>query len=412
MLMIGLAGGAVCVYTLVEQRNREVQSLRKEVLSEKKGNDRTSRELAERQRQLAAEASRVEKELAALNARVISLDELQNENSILKRDLHNLDIGFRKLKLDRDAQHGTQQELDERGQQLAKLYLKDNLKWIYTLLNQNNYTVCKQRLLDVIGRCRGIGYEITTGYEAELLANLQTAFEKEVRAALEREEQARIKARIREEQRLEREIAREREQAEAERRAVQEALDRALKESRDIHSVEIQRLQAKLAEAEARAERAVSMAELTKAGYVYVISNIGSFGENVFKIGMTRRLEPLDRVRELGDASVPFPFDVHMMISCDDAPRLENALHFALRRHAVNRVNPRKEFFRIDIETIRAIVEENHGVVEYVADPIALQYRESLTISAEDQEFIERVYEAEEPNDADDILEEEGATSE
>jgi len=148
-----------------------------------------------------------------------------------------------------------------------------------------------------------------------------------------------------------------------------------------------------LAEAESK-ERAISQAQLTKAGFVYVISNIGSFSEGVFKIGMTRRLEPLDRVRELGDASVPFPFDVHMMISCQNAPALEIALHRVLVRQQVNRTNPRKEFFRTDIATIVKIVKENHGEVEYVADAEALQYRQSEAMSDEDAEFIEHVFEA------------------
>jgi len=131
---------------------------------------------------------------------------------------------------------------------------------------------------------------------------------------------------------------------------------------------------------------------LTKAGYVYVISNIGSFGEGVFKIGMTRRLEPLERVKELGDSSVPFPFDVHMMISCDNAPTLETALHQSLFKQQVNRTNPRKEFFKTDIDSIVRIVHENHGEVEYVADAEALQYRQSLTMPDEDQQFIAHVF--------------------
>src|SRR4029078_6604091 len=117
-----------------------------------------------------------------------------------------------------------------------------------------------------------------------------------------------------------------------------------------------------------------------------------SFGDGVYKIGMTRRLEPLDRVRELGDASVPFPFDVHMMISCQNAPTLENALHKALSKQQVNKTNPRKEFFRSDIETIVKLVKEHHGEVEYTADAEALQYRQSLSMSDDDAEFVEQVF--------------------
>lgn len=118
-----------------------------------------------------------------------------------------------------------------------------------------------------------------------------------------------------------------------------------------------------------------------RAGYVYIISNIGSFGENVFKIGMTRRLDPLDRVRELGDASVPFQFDIHALIFSEDAPSLENAIHKALEDKKVNMKNSRKEFFNVTIEEIEKIVKENFSkTVEFVYKPEAEQYNQSLLI--------------------------------
>jgi hypothetical protein len=97
---------------------------------------------------------------------------------------------------------------------------------------------------------------------------------------------------------------------------------------------------------------------LTKTGHVYIISNVGSFGENIYKIGMTRRLEPMDRVKELGDASVPFPFDVHAMIRTSDAPSLENALHKHFERRRLNLENERKEFFRVSIDEIREELDQ------------------------------------------------------
>src|SRR6185503_7667311 len=114
------------------------------------------------------------------------------------------------------------------------------------------------------------------------------------------------------------------------------------------------------------------------------ISNIGSFGEGIYKIGMTRRLEPKERIWELCSASVPFPFDIHMMISCTDAPSLENALHRAFFKQRINKANPRKEFFRVGLQEIHKIVTENHGEVEYVADAEALEYRQSISMSEED----------------------------
>ena len=116
-----------------------------------------------------------------------------------------------------------------------------------------------------------------------------------------------------------------------------------------------------------------------KAGYVYIISNIGAFGENVYKIGMTRRLDPQERIDELGNASVPFRFDIHAMIFSDDAPRLENALHKAFENKKINVMNARKEFFNVTLEEIEEIVKRNHDkTVDFMKVPPAQQYRESL----------------------------------
>lgn len=336
--------------------------------------------------------SRLKIESDRFHARFISAKELQDENGILKQDLRNLAVKVRKLQLDRDQQQQTQETLDEKIKDVGSRYLKDTVKWISTSLNPNNFATCKQRLQDVIERIRAAGFNVTATEESALLANLKAEYQKAVRAAFEREEQARIKAQIREEQLRQKEIDRELKQLEREREAIKAALAKALADAKDQHSEEVDRLKARLAEAEARSQRAISQAQLTKSGHVYVISNIGSFGPDVYKVGMTRRLEPLDRVKELGDASVPFPFDVHAMISCDDAPTLENALHRSLHKTQINKTNPRKEFFKTNIEAIFQIVKEHHGEIEYVVDAEALQYRQSISMSDEDQEFIESVY--------------------
>ena len=115
-----------------------------------------------------------------------------------------------------------------------------------------------------------------------------------------------------------------------------------------------------------------------RAGYVYIISNIGAFGENVYKIGMTRRLEPEERIAELSGASVPFKFDIHAMIFSDDAPKLETALHNAFADKKINLVNGRKEFFRVTLEEIKKVVEQNYDkTVEFVNLPEAEQFRVS-----------------------------------
>lgn len=206
----------------------------------------------------------------------------------------------------------------------------------------------------------------------------------------ELEEQREIKARIREEERAQREFERaQREAAKEEaqlRKAMEKAqrmLGKAREDERAQYEAQLAELQSKLTEAEERNQRAVSMAQLTKSGHVYVISNLGSFGEDVFKIGLTRRLEPLDRVRELGDASVPFKFDVHALIYSEDAPRLETALHHRFALNQLNKVNPRKEFFRVSLHDIKAAVEELGLDVHWTLKSEALEYRETLALDAE-----------------------------
>lgn len=118
-----------------------------------------------------------------------------------------------------------------------------------------------------------------------------------------------------------------------------------------------------------------------KAGYVYIISNIGAFGENVYKIGMTRRLVPQERIDELGDASVPFDFDVHALIFSEDAPALEAALHKAFEKKKLNKINQRREFFAVTLEEIKEEVRKNFDkTVEWVDMPEAEQYRQSLLL--------------------------------
>lgn len=334
---------------------------------------------------------------SSFDSSFINYTQLQEENQALRRDLRHIYLNLRKLKIDRDEQQQQQLEIDRRVNDLGSRFLKDNVKWISTSLNANNFINCKQRLIDVITKCRSIGFEVSESQEAGLVADLKTEYQKIVRAALAREEQARIKAQIREEQLREKEIERELKQLDREREAIRVALEKALADAKNQHSAEVETLQARLAAAEER-QRAVSQAQLTKAGHIYVISNVGSFGDNVFKIGMTRRLEPLDRVRELSDASVPFPFDVHMLISCDNAPQLENILHRELHKSRVNRVNPRKEFFKVSIDLVAQIVRQHHGEVEYIADAEALEYRQSISIVDDDAEFIESLYNEEEDN--------------
>ncbi|MEN6457644.1 MAG: GIY-YIG nuclease family protein [Thermoguttaceae bacterium] len=333
-------------------------------------------------------------DIAAFAARNIQYDSLVEENNGLKQDCFNLTIHLKKMDLDQAALAQRQRENSKKANEIAQRYLKETVSWIGDRLNANNFSSCKQRLLNVIDACRSIGFCVSEEEQSAMLEVLQKDFEQAVRNEFARQEQARIKSQIREEESLAREIDKQLKDAQRERAAIAAALEKALKETKDEHSAEVELLRTKLKEAEERAERAISQAQLTRAGHVYVLSNIGSFGEGMFKVGMTRRLDPYERVNELSSASVPFPYDVHMMISCDDAPSLENALHKELHKRRVNKINLRKEFFRVDLDEIRNIVESRHGTVDYHAEPEAFQYRESIDMPDEDFEFIERTAEA------------------
>jgi hypothetical protein len=385
MFVMGALAGASAIYILQEQKRKRLAAQELEQVKLQSQLNKESAELREGLQKLQQDSS----EFAS---RRVKYDELVTENEILKRDLQNIDVNLRKLQMDRDMQGRRQDEIDARAEELGGRYLKENVKWIGSNINANNYQNCKDKLVKVIDRCRGMGMTIEDSQEAELLEDLKKEFEKAVRVQMEREEQARIKARIREEQRLEREIQRELKQLDRERAAIEAALEKALAEAEDEHAEEVQRLKERLAEAEAKSQRAKARAEMTRSGHVYVISNIGSFGEDIYKIGMTRRLEPNDRVRELSSASVPFPFDVHMMISADDAPTLETALHQAFYRRRINKANPRKEFFRVTLDEIRQAVQEHHGEVDYIADAEALEWRQSVEATDEDSDYIESVY--------------------
>lgn len=204
----------------------------------------------------------------------------------------------------------------------------------------------------------------------------------------EKEEQKEIRARIREEEKAQREFEKAEKEAELEEKRFQKALERAQKELGLVSGEELEKLNTQIAElqknlqeAHEAKERAISRAQETKSGHVYIISNIGSFGENIYKIGMTRRLEPMDRVKELGDASVPFRFDLHALIYTQNAPELENLLQKEFDDRRINKVNSRKEYFRVTLDEIEQVIQEKYDKeVEFIKVPEAKEYRETKSI--------------------------------
>ena len=206
----------------------------------------------------------------------------------------------------------------------------------------------------------------------------------------EKEEQRRIKEQMREEEKAQKEFERAQIEAQKEEERAQKALEKAEEKLKNAHGAELDKLNEQIAklkesleEAKRNMERAKSMAQMTKSGYVYVISNIGSFGEDIYKIGMTRRLEPMDRVRELGNASVPFNFDVHAMIYTENAPELENTLHKEFYNNRVNKVNDKREFFKVDLNKIKEAAQKHKADVKFTMIAEAEQYRRTVAMEKE-----------------------------
>ena len=228
------------------------------------------------------------------------------------------------------------------------------------------------------------------------IEELHLAFEYAQKKQQEKEEQKEVRARMREEAKLAKEIEEERKKLEKEQQHYQNALQRInaqLEAASDADRAAIEEKKAELVaqldkidKDHIRSQAVLALIEgLIRLGlfigYVYVISNIGAFGENVYKIGMTRRLDPQDRVDELGDASVPFNFDVHAMIFSNDAPKLEAALHNAFADRKLNFVNQRREFFNVSLDEIKQVIKDNYDKsVEFVELAPAEQYRESLKL--------------------------------
>ncbi|WP_312800080.1 DUF4041 domain-containing protein [Pseudomonas sp.] len=264
-----------------------------------------------------------------------------------------------------------------------------------SILSRNkadNYGKLEQEIRDAFALVNHNGAafrnaHITQDYLVSRLEELKWAVTAKALKEQEREEQRQIREQIREEEKARREYDRALKEAAKEEETIRKAMEKvqqqvaaASEAQREAYENKLKELELKLQVAEDKNKRALSMAQQTRTGHVYVISNVGSFGEEVFKIGMTRRLEPNDRVRELGDASVPFAFDVHAMIYSEDAPGLEKTLHRHFLRNQINKVNPRKEFFRINLQDIRQELESLGVEAMWTMTAGAHEYRETLRI--------------------------------
>jgi hypothetical protein len=219
--------------------------------------------------------------------------------------------------------------------------------------------------------------EITDAYHALRVRELELTADYVSKLAEEREREREERAKLKEEEAARREYEREQARLEKEKAHYEAALNALRMKGDAPAAVEAEQ---KLAEIQSAIEGVVSRAANVRAGYVYVISNIGSFGERVVKIGMTRRLDPMDRVRELGDASVPFRFDVHAIFFSDDAVGIETALHQRFADRRVNFVNTQREFFYVTPHDVKeALILLQGNLLSFVEAPEALEWHQSQT---------------------------------
>ena len=361
-----------------------------------------------------------------------AINKLKNDLDELSEEAHFLDFGVYEPHYDFDSSEKYKKRLGEirkeqkqkikdkkaaichtewsvegsrrKGQKMTNQYIKLVLRAFngecdaaVAKVKYNNVLVMEKRInksweaLNKLSSSQTV--EITPAYRSLKLQELYLVHEYQEKVYEEREEQRRIREEMREEERAQKELEKAKLKAEKEEQSYQKALEKARAEveqavgsKHEKLQHKIEELQRRLEEAHANKERAISRAQMTRSGHVYVISNIGSFGENVYKIGMTRRLEPMDRVRELGDASVPYRFDVHAIIYSEDAPTLENQLHNIFQHRRVNLVNHRKEFFEVTLDEIAEAVHEHHGEIEFIRVPEAEEYRKTKALRKEQEE--------------------------
>lgn len=284
--------------------------------------------------------------------------------------------------------------VDSQKKQILRCFNAESASIIggITVNNVDSVRTKLQRSFDALNKIFAVdGVKISQDFLALKFEEMSLVYAYMVKVEEEKEQKKAIREQMVEEEKVRREIEREKQKIEKEENQfnnevkklmgyMQKAKDDVEKQ---LYIDKIQELEDKLKALASDKENVLQREQNTRAGFVYIISNIGSFGESVYKIGMTRRLDPMDRINELSSASVPFPFDVHAMIFSEDAPALETLLHHHFQNSQVNKVNARKEFFRVDLDEIKQLVLENHNAtVKFVDIPDALEYRETLKIEA------------------------------
>ncbi|MGL6024882.1 MAG: DUF4041 domain-containing protein [Cetobacterium sp.] len=387
----------------IELKNSELNEIIQ--TNELLNSEKNIKELKIVQKKLVDEINTLEENLDLINYGFYNLEYKYPSSFIYKEKLIQIREKQKEMIKNREAaicsKEWTIEGSKVRGKKMMNNYLKIILRAFngeadaaISSVEIKNYFTLEKRIYksrEILNKLAEDNHcEITSDYFKSKIQEFKLKYEYNNKLEDEKEEQRLIKEQIREEERAKKECDNAIEEAQSKELKYQKALEEAKKEY-DIKSEEektkfaekIKQLEIELETIKSIKERAISQAQLTKSGYVYIISNIGSFGENIYKIGMTRRLEPEDRVKELSGASVPFPFDIHAMIYTENAPALENLLHKNFNSKRVNLINQRREFFNICLDEIEEFIVKNYGEFKLTKLAQAEQYRQSLVLKNE-----------------------------
>jgi len=365
------------------------------------------------------------------NEKILKVRELDKEIEKRKVDLYAMEFGLYEFKYNFDISDDYKEKLEEvqeeqkymiydntacicksdwtvkdskvKGQQMVKRNFKMMLRAfngecdsIMSKVTYKNINTMENKIRSSYKNINKLNSvldsQITSAFLALKIQELHLVFEHAEKLYQEKEERRIEKEQLKEEERAQNSFERELLKAEKDAEKYSSEIEKIKKKIKKSSASEIRKLNKKIKELTNKLlevennKRAISQAQITKSGYVYIISNIGSFGENVYKIGMTRRLEPFDRIRELNGPSVPFFFDIHAMIFSHNAPNMEMKLHRELSFYKMNRVIERKEFFKVDLDKIISTINDNFNVnVDWNLKHEAKEYRMSEKLR--DEEF-------------------------
>ena len=373
---------------IITEANNKKEKINDEVLTLEKEKERFDLILSEHADEVLFKETTVD------FADNISANEIKNELSLEKlkeKELIKNDEAV--LKFD---QSSTKSILNKQAKQLLRAFNAEADYYIsnITMRNVDNYRNKLAKSFETLNSLFAIdGVQLNQKLLTYKLKQLDIVYKFQKQLDIERELLKAQKEEIREQQKVEKELQDAKRKLEKEEKQFNNELSKLMKYlnsaqnevEKNIYADKIKELEEKIKVLEKDKQNVLERESNTRAGYVYIISNIGSFGKDVYKIGMTRRLEPMDRISELSSASVPFPFDVHALIFSEDAPALENTLHKYFKKQEVNKVNQRKEFFKVNLEEIKELVhKEYNNTVHFTDLAAAEQYFESLKIEQQE----------------------------